>query len=104
MDKQKCLDLAAYSAISCSAYFAGASLYINWVQVPSMFTTAPDTRTLLAEWREMYTRARVIQVITCNGARILHQLNFEMSRNAFKLLRGLKYFCLNVLFQIVTQK
>ena len=67
MDKQKCLDLAAYSAISCSAYFAGAALYINWVQVPSMFTTAPDTRTLLAEWREMYTRARVIQVITCNG-------------------------------------
>ena len=67
MDKQKCLDLAAYSAISCSAYFAGAALYINWVQVPSMFTTAPDTRTLLAEWREMYTRARVIQVITCIG-------------------------------------
>ena len=67
MDKQKCLDLAAYSAISCSAYFAGASLYINWVQVPSMFTTAPDTRPLLAEWREMYTRARGIQVITCIG-------------------------------------
>lgn len=61
MDKQKCLDLAAYSAISCSAYFAGASLYINWVQVPTMFASAPDTGTLLREWTETYTRARLIQ-------------------------------------------
>lgn len=69
MDKQKCLDLAAYSAISCSAYFAGASLYINWVQVPTMFASAPDTRTLLREWTETYTRARLIQVcVLCTGA------------------------------------
>lgn len=61
MDKQKCLDLAAYSAISCSAYFAGAALYINWVQVPTMFAATPDTKALLREWTETYTRARLIQ-------------------------------------------
>ncbi|XP_061179117.1 uncharacterized protein LOC133187734 [Saccostrea echinata] len=61
MDKQKWLDLAGYAAIGCSAYFSGAALYINMVQVPTMFAVAPDTKTLLKEWRETFTRARVIQ-------------------------------------------
>lgn len=76
MDRQKWLDLAGYTAVSCSAYFSGASLYINWVQVPTMFAVAPDTRALLREWRETYTRARVIQVCGCGTDRAIYLFVF----------------------------
>ncbi len=53
------LEVAAFLAVSCTALFAGAALYINLVEHPARMEL--DTAAAVAQWAPSYHRATFMQ-------------------------------------------
>jgi Domain of unknown function (DUF1772) len=53
------LEVAAFLAVSCTALFAGAALYINLVEHPARMKL--DTAAAVAQWAPSYHRATFMQ-------------------------------------------